>query len=234
MNYPADYDMPNFPAGKKIFSARLAGIVVMILFLMIFFALGLLFWAQKSVQVQPFLVSINSLTGQWKTIDNNDEKSINITVAQSMQESVLTKFVQYWFWVSDSDIVNSARWRECDRKIDCGLEVEKKGIDIEGDCAIYCLVGNDLYKKFVENVLPTYQSVILNNNVWQTDLHSLILTPIGNINNAGGIWQVQFTVLQNGQKPLRILGYANVANNYDAYQKTLGYHVTKFNAYKIN
>ena len=234
MNYPADFDTPTFPAGKKIISSRLMGIVIMILFLLMLFACGMLFWAQKSIKTHPFLVSVDNITGQWSIVGYNHQDIKNMTAAQSMQESVLTRFVQYWFWISSSDIVNSARWRKCNRTTDCGLETEKKGIDVEGDCAIYCLTNDSLYDNFTENMLPLYKNIANNNSVWQVDMQSIILTPISPVDINGGTWQVQATVYQNGGNPVEILGYAKISLSNKEYQKTLGYYISKFNAYKMN
>lgn len=234
MNYPADFDTPTFPAGRKIVSSRVMGIVVMILFLLILFTCATLFWAQKSVKTHPFLVSVDNITGQWSIVGHNHEDTKNMSAAQSMQESVLTRFVQYWFWISSSDIVNSARWRECNRANDCGLETEKKGIDVEGDCAIYCLTNDFVYNTFKENMLPIYKNIANTKSVWHVDMQSVVLMPISTINTNGGTWQIQAIVYENGQKPVEILAYATVGLSKNEYQKTLGYYVSKFNAYKMN
>lgn len=234
MNYPADFDSPTFPAGRKVVSSRIMGIVIMVVFLLIMITTGLLIWAQQSIKTHPFLVSINDITGQWTIVGHDHEQMVTLSAAQSMQESVLTRFIQYWFWISASDIANSARWRECDLVSDCGLATEKKGIDIEGDCAIYCLTGNGLYSEFSQKVLPNYQIIKDQGNTWMVDESTLVLTPIGTIGNNGGVWQVRVTVYQNDRDAIEVLGYARIGHTKGEYQKNLGYHVVEFNAYKMN
>lgn len=234
MNYPADFDTPTFPAGRKIVSSRMMGIFVMLIFLLIGFTVAALFWAQQSVKMHPFLISVDEITGQWNIVGDDNKKIVDLSAAQLMQESALTRFVQYWFWISNSDIVNNARWRKCNLTNDCGLGTEKKGIDIEGDCAIFCLTGNELYSNFSEQVLPKYQAIANEGNIWRVDMQSVQLKPLGNINTNGGNWQVRATVYQNEQTPVEILGYARIAKSKNAYQKTLGYYVDKFDAYKMN
>lgn len=234
MNYPADFDTPTFPAGRSIVSARIVGIVIMVVFFLIMITTGMFVWTQGSIKIHPFLVSVNNITGQWSIVGHDHEQMTRISVAQSLQESALTKFVQYWFWVSASDIANSARWRECDMVSDCGLGVEKKGIDIEGDCAIYCLAGADLYSEFTEKILPTYNMLKMDGNTWMADMGSLVLTPIDSITTGGGVWQVSVNILQNNQDTIKILGYAYVEKSDNKYQKNLGYYIKKFNAYKLN
>lgn len=234
MNYPADFDSPTFPAGRSIASARVVGIVIMVVFFLIMVTTGMFIWAQKSIRIHPFLVSVNNITGQWDIVGHDHEQITQIPVAQSLQESALTKFVQYWFWASASDIANSARWRECDMASDCGLGIEKKGIDIEGDCAIYCLTGDDLYSGFMERILPEYNRLKTDGNTWMADMDSLVLTPIDSITPGGGVWQVRVNVIQNEQDTIQILGYAYIEKANDKYQKNLGYYIKKFNAYKLN
>ena len=101
MKYPDDFDTPTFPAGKQISASRAVSIAVMVVFLLILFACGLLLWVQKSVHVHPFLVSINEITGQWEIVGHQHTDVKQMTTVQTLQESVIGKFLEYHFFVTD-------------------------------------------------------------------------------------------------------------------------------------
>jgi hypothetical protein len=234
VNYPSDFDVPTFPAGRKIVSSRLMGIVSMLMFVLTLLTCGLILWSQKSIREQPFLVFVNRITGQWNVVEQQDNDIVDRTAAQLMQEALLTRFVEYWFWVSSSSEVNNARWKSCNRSVDCDFNAEKSGIDIDGVCALYCMAGDDLYNAFTQNVLPLYQELTHTHTTWQINPDTLKLFPLTNVNENGGMWQVLIQVSQNGKKPMNILGYARIEKSNIGFNKTLGYYVSKFYTYKMD
>lgn len=232
MEYPAGFDTPTFPAGSRVAATRVVAIAIMTVFFLIVCACGLLLWAQRAATIHPFLVSIDNVTGQWMVVGHNHGRVREITTSQSLQESVIGKFIQYWFWISASDNVNAALWRSCDRDIQCNPE-NKTGIDTE-ECAIFCMAGEDIYSRFITSVVPDYQSRVVNGETWLLDMASIKTTPIGTIQDAGGMWQVRATVYSNKSGPIDILAYVRVSQNATLFPQTMGYYISDFNAYKIN
>lgn len=232
MEYPSGFNTPTFPAGSRLAATRLVAIATMVVFVLIVVMCGLLLWTQRAATVHPFLVSIDNITGQWAVVGHNHGRVREITTAQSLQESVIGKFIQYWFWVSASDNVNAALWRSCDREKQCNPE-NKTGIDTE-ECAIYCMAGEDIYSRFVASVVPDYQSRVVNGETWLVDMASIKTTPIGAIQDTGGMWQVRASVYSNKSGAIKILAYVRLARDAAQFPQTMGYYVSDFNAYKIN
>lgn len=228
MKYPDDFDTPTFSAGRHLASSRWVATSIMIVFLSIIFACGILLWAQNSVRVHPFLVSINNITGQWNLVGHHHDNYISRAATYTLQESVVGRFVKYWFLISDNDTINETLWRSCDRQTECSPKVNS---DLISDtCAIYCLAADELYSSFTTNVVPQYQQNVVMNDVWVIRPNSLQITPIGET----GIWQVRVDVLSSlNPEPIKIIAYANVARNTELYPRTLGYYVADFNAYRI-
>lgn len=252
MRYPEDFDTSSFPAGKQISVSRAIGIAIMIVFLLIIFACGFLLWVQKSAHIHPFLVSINNVTGQWQIVGHQHHGIKEITTTQALQESVIGKFLEYRFWVTDDTIFNENIWALCDRRIDCNPEnkkglapetCEEMGLDIDTcatidmkteTCSLFCLSGDGLFSNFVSNIIPTYKEFAHSGETWIPDMSSVQMLPIGPITGMGGVWQIRMTIKSKLYGPIQILAYANILNSLELYPKTLGYYVADFNAYKIN
>lgn len=233
MQYPDEFDVPAFPAGKRIAVSRAMGVAVMTVFLLIVFACGMLLWAQRSVQVHPFLVSINNITGQWDIVGHHHHEVPEMPATRMLQESLLGNYVQYWFQIRDDEVVNAAIWQSCDRQTHCNPE-RKTGIDTNA-CTIYCMSGDNVYNNFVAAVVPDYQLRFARGELWQIDLPSLNTMPVGQITENGGYWQIKVKLYSNkNMNPMNVLAYARVARNMDAYPKTMGYYVAEFNAYRID
>lgn len=252
MRYPDDFDTSSFPAGKQISVSRVVGIAIMLVFLLIIFACGVLLWAQRSAHIHPFLVSINNITGQWQVVGHQHHDVKEITTTQALQESVIGKFLEYRFWITDDAIFNENIWALCDRKTDCnpenkkglapqictemGLDAETcKTVDMKTEtCSLYCLSGDGLFSDFVSDVIPIYQEYALMGDTWVPDMSSVHMLPMGDVTEMGGTWQIRMTIKSILYGPIQILAYANILNSLEMYPKTLGYYVADFNAYKIN
>ena len=231
MRYPDDFDTPTFPAGKRIAVTRVIASVLMVVFLLIIFTCGVLLWARNSVQDHPFLVSINEITGQWKIVGHNHEKQLEMSTIQTLQESVLTKFMQAWFMLTSSDEVNNALWQQCDRQTECNIN---DNADVNSKkCTVYCLAGDTAYAAFITDVLPDYRIRAMVGEMLTLDLSSVELAPIRAITENGSAWQIRARIVSNINPPIEILGYATVAKNSESYHKTLGYYVEKFDVYRI-
>ncbi len=232
MNYPDDFNTPTFPAGPRIASVRGLAIAIMVVFALIFCACGLLLWAQRSVRVHPFLISINNITGQWDIVGHNHGAVREMSTTRALQESVLGKFIQNWFWISDNATVNDVLWRPCKRENDCMPE-NNTGIDT-GACALYCVSGADVFADFLSDVVPNYRLRAASGETWNVDTASIQMLPMGDIVDAGGTWQIRATIYSNMSAPIAVLAYVQVSRNADAYPQTLGYYVSEFNAYRMN
>lgn len=232
MKYPDEFETPTFPAGKQIAVTRVMSVAVMSVFLLILFACGLLLWAQKSVHVHPFLVSINQITGQWQIVGHQHTDVKEMTTVQTLQESVIGKFLEYHFFVTEDENFNANIWQTCDRKTDCNPST-KTGLGSE-TCVLYCLSSDEEHTQFVTNTIPLYQTMVVNGERWALDIKSVEMTPVSEIAATGGIWQIRATIDSNLFGEIKILAYANVSQNMELYPQTLGYYVAEFNAYKIN
>ena len=122
MRYPDEFNIPTFPAGPRIASSRTLSIAIMTVFFLILCSCGLLLWVQRSVHVHPFLVSINGITGNWEIIGHQHGAMREMSTTQTLQESVIGKFIRNWFWIADNTDLNTARWNKCDRAADCTPE----------------------------------------------------------------------------------------------------------------
>ena len=232
MDYPGGFETPTFPAGRHIASTRLVAVVTMVVFFLIILTCGFLVWAQRSVRVHPFLVSVNQLTGAWTVVGHHHGDMPEITTSQSLQESVLAKFVQHWFWISSSESVNTAMWQSCDRSTQCNPS-DKTGIDTES-CSVYCITSENVYSDFIENVVPGYQTRVSNGETWLVDGASLMFSSLGPVSANGGSWLVRAVVYSSTTGPIDVMGYATVSRDLQSYPQTLGYYVSQFNAYKMN
>ena len=231
VKYPDDFDTPSFPAGRPVAVSRMVSVAVMIVFLLIAFTCAMLFWTQRSVQVHPFLVSINPITSQWEIVGHHHKETAEISAARALQESVIGKFMRNWFWIVNDEDINSARWKSCDRITECA---PNSVTDVLADeCAIYCISSEEMYLHFVEQIVPNYQTRIMNGENWELDMSSLQITPVGAVNAAGGMWQIRANIISNISGIITILAYAQVGYEKDEYAKTMGYYVKDFNAYKI-
>lgn len=212
--------------------SRVAGVAILIAFLLILVTCGLLLWTQKSARVHPFLVSINQITGQWEVVGHQHGNLREITTTQALQEAVIGDFVRNWFLVTDDADVNERSWQSCDRVAQCNPK-NKTGVDTNL-CAVYCISSDELYNKFSTDVIPGYRARMQIGETLITNMPSLKITPIGEVFENGGMWLVRFSLRSNKNQNINVLGYAKIARNMEAYPKTLGYYMADFNAYNIN
>lgn len=233
MEYPDDFETPAFPAGKPVNSTRLVSIATMVVFLLTIIACGMLLWIQQSVKVHPFLVSINNITGQWEIVGHEHESVRRVPTKRSLQESVIGKFLRSWFFVSNIQSVRDAAWKSCERATGCGSDYGND--DSAMSCALYCVSSDTLYEKFISGVVPGYMTRIDSGEVWTLISSTIQISPIGEITDAGGTWQIRAQIKSNlSDVPIDILAYAVVYRASDKYPQTLGYYIEDFNAYKMN
>lgn len=233
MEYPSDFDTPTFPAGKRIAVSRFMAIGISVAFLLIIFLCGILFWVSKSKSIDPFIVTTDNITGQWVVIGHSHGNApIEYSARRALQESVVGTFVTNWLSISDDETVNEALWKTCDRTKDCiGENTPAYG---NKECAIFCTSGEDLFSRFVYDVIPVYQTRVANGEKIVIDKASIQITPVGTISDNGGTWQISLTAQSNLSGDTDIIAFAKVARSTISYPKTMGYYVADLNAYKVN
>lgn len=233
MDYPSNFNTPAFPAGPRIAVSRFMAIASCVLFLLIVFMCAILLWATRSQSIDPFIVSIDSLTGQWTVVGHSHgNKPIEYPVLWSMQQSVVGNFTVNWFTISENLEENEAIWQTCERMTDCGME-SKIAYD-DKTCALFCNAGDGLFSRFIYDVIPDYQNRVSNGEHWVLDKTEIQIEPAGEIKEVGGTWKIYATVYSNISGNIEVVAFAKVARNLTSYPKTLGYYVADFNAYKIN
>ena len=227
MNYPDDFNVPTFAAGKSIAVSRAMGIGIMAGFLLIIFLCGLLIWTIRSVRVDPYILSTGGINDEWQIITPGGERpEIQMTADQAFQESVVWKFVQDWFTISTNNDINENLWDASCSRADCDTS------DASTPCKIQCATSDNLFIRFQEQVLPTYEKIADNKQQWMPIVESIRITPVGNISSAGGTWRVQMMVNAIDEN-MGIMAYAKVAQNKKSYPKTMGYYIADFNAYRM-
>lgn len=232
MNYPSDFDAPAFPAGRSIAISRFMAIASCVMFLLVIFMCALLLWAVRSQRVDPFIVSINNITGQWTTLDHSHKNGpIEYTALESLQQSVLGNFVANWFTISGDDAANERMWKTCERRDDYGINATRPYGDTT--CALYCASGGELFARLIKDIVPGYQLRVANGERWMVDKAQIQMQPAGEINENGGTWRVLATIQSNINGDMTVIGFAKIVRNIDSYPLTLGYYVADFNAYKI-
>ncbi|MBR4891807.1 MAG: hypothetical protein IKZ34_01315 [Alphaproteobacteria bacterium] len=152
---------------------------------------------------------------------------------QTLQESLIGRFLMYRFFVTEDEQFNATIWQACTREVHCNPEKET---NLNGDepCALFCLSGDATHKNFVENIMPIYQQQVRMGETWALDVNSVEMLPIDTVSANGGTWQIRATINSNLFGPIQILAYAQIARNLNLYPQTLGYYIKSFNAYKIS
>ena len=232
MDYPDGFNTPTFPAGPRIAVSRVVGIAIMVVFLLILCACGLLLWTQRSVRVHPFLVSVNNITGQWEIVGHNHSVVREITTDRALQEATIGRFMRYWFLITANPAFNDSLWTECKRESDCNPDF-KTGIET-ARCGLYCLSGANAFSAFLSDVVPSYRLRAAQGETWMLNASSLQFLPLESADKNAPAWQVSGTITSNISGPINILAYVKIGRDMDLYPQTMGYFVSEFNAYKMD
>ena len=233
MDYPNYFNTPAFPAGPRIAISRFMAIASCVVFVVIIFVCILLLWAVRSQRVDPFIVSVNSFTGQWAVVGHSHGNGpMEYPAIQSIQQSVIAEFAENWFTISEQTDINEALWKTCNRTDDCGMNNDLAYDD--PSCALFCKSGEELFSRFIYDVVPNYQERVAAGEYWFVDKTQFQIEPAGQISDNGGTWRILATVQSNISGNINIIAFAKVARNIEIYPQTLGYYVADFNAYKIN
>ena len=229
MNYPDDFNVPTFAAGKSIAVSRAMGIGIMSGFLLIIFLCGILVWTLRSQRVEPYILSVGGINDQWQIISSgeNERPKIEMTAQQVVQESLVWKFVQDWFTISNEPDTNATMWNTNCQRTDCDTS------DTSIPCRLYCSSSENLFSRFKTDTLPTYEKYASSGEYWAPMPDSIIISPAGDVNTDGGTWRIQMTVMTTGMGTMHVLAYVKVAKDIKSYPKTMGYYIADFNSYRI-
>ena len=228
MSYPDDFNVPTFTAGKSIAVSRMAGIGIMSGFLIIIFLCGILIWTMHSVRVEPYILTTGGINDQWNVVTaGNARPRLEMTRYQVVQQSLVWKFVQNWFSISTDVDANLALWDASCQRNECNVSDTATT-----SCTIYCTTSDDLFRRFKEDVLPTYQDLAEKKSFWSPIIDSIHITPVGRVTDAGGTWRIKMSVATPDGN-MNIMAYAKVVKSKLFYPATLGYYISDFNAYRI-
>lgn len=226
MNYPDNFETPAFPAGARIAVSRVAAIWVSVVFLLVLFVCGVLVWSTRSQRVHPFLVAVNETPNEWRIVGHDHGKR-TLTYVRALQESVVGKFTELRFHISGDERTNDMMWTPCDVATDCATSGT-------GRCRLFCAGGEDVFSKFHDYVLPDYRARADAGERWSVDMETIRISPVGQIQENGGVWRVRVTIISNLTAPINVIAYARVARDIKKYPRTLGYYVMDFNAYRMD
>jgi hypothetical protein len=216
LDYPADFETPAFPAGKKLALSRVFSIGILAALPILIFLCALLVWTARSQRLSPIIIAPDwTIVG--RAADRTDRDMI-------MQESVALNFARAWFEVSQSADNNEANW--------CRVLRDECNADEARPCTIYCAAGEDLYDVFLRDVLPDYRVRARDGKILRLLESSATATPEPGTDKNGGIWKLRARVTDGGA-PFEILAFVKIAKNAKHYPTTLGYYVADFNSYRM-
>ena len=229
MDYPNDFNIKSFPAGKTIAFSRSVSIWISIAFFLIVALCGFLLLGIHFKSNYPFLISIDPFTDEWTVITypgKNEKESIK--QSQIVQEKLVSDFVTNWFTISGNANNNESRWRSCEIE-ECSDSIQFNPDNIE--CAISCKSDEFLFEEFSENVLPEYRAYADASGKWK--VNGMLITPPNTSDKNSGTWQVYTTIYPTSGAPFNVLVFLTLGQDQDKYPATLGYHVKTFNSYRI-
>ena len=234
LDYPEDFDTSAFPAGRRIAVSRTAGIWIAVSLFSILvcgIALPLVSMYQK---VEPVVIYVDATHGTWEmiqdTVDTVPRKEL--PYYQMLQSSLVGVFAEKWFSISGTTSQNDLMWMRCNRATDCTGRMVNTLRDT-GGCDLFCMSGDDLYKKFESTVAPLYEIAVSYGEVWRVNTRDISIEPYGDITTKSGNWVVHMRVRRvNQNSDFGVVAFVRVERNEKLYPQTLGYYIADFNAYK--
>lgn len=227
MDYPNDFNIPSFPAGKTIALTRAIAIWILIVFFLIVSACGLILFYHKAKTNYPFLISVDPFTDDWTVIAYPHETQKPKEQYEIIQEKLVNDFVINWFTISSNQQINESRWKKCS-VAECADLRQFNPTNI--DCAVSCKSSDVLFQEFSKKVLPQYMAMIERaGETW--DIKKNIL-PIMVSENASK-WQVHITIKSKTMGIFNVLAFIDIERDINLYPATFGYYVTQFNSYRV-
>ena len=229
MEYPADFDTTGFPAGKVLATNRIIAVLIILLVVLIAVTCGILLWSHRSLKNHPFMVSVDSATGQWTIVGHQHGDYKTIKSEGLVIHSVIAHFIKYRFSISVDMTVNDMVWQQCDLDTDCSLAAHQDNSIINPDkCGLYCTTDAAVFDDFTAKVVPVYRQYALAHDERTVDLSAIRFKHLG-----GGVFQVQFVINSTLYGEMDILGFAKIERDTSHYPYNLGYYVSDFTAYRI-
>ena len=228
MDYPNDFNIKSFPAGKTIAFSRSVSIWISIVFFLIVAMCGFLLLGIHFKSNYPFLISIDPYTDEWSVITypgKHEKESIN--QYQIVQEKLVRDFITDWFTISGDMATNEKRWAQCEIE-DCAKDDQFNPDNIK--CAIYCKSDISVFEEFTKNVLPDYRAYANASGKWT--VARMLITP-NVVNKTSGTWQVITTVQPDMNIAFDVLTFITIEQDQEKYPATLGYYIKTFNSYRI-
>jgi len=228
LDYPNDFDIKSFPAGRTIALSRTVSIWISIVFFLIVAMCGFMLLGIHYKQNYPFLISVDPFTNEWDVVayPGKNKKEI-IPQYQIVQEKLVRDFVTNWFTISGDSSVDASRWQACEVE-ECSATEQFNPDNI--NCAISCKSAESVFEEFTKNVLPDYRSYAQSSGKWSVE--RMLITP-NEVKQASGTWQVVVSIQPSMSAPFDALVFITIEQDQNKYPATLGYYITTFNSYRI-
>lgn len=230
MDYPNDFNVPAFPAGKTVALARSVSIWISIVFFLIVTACGFLLLDIHFRKNFPFLISINPITEDWTVMAYPEEKEKPIPQHEYIQEKLVHDFVKDWFTISDDENINKDIWAQCS-KDECKSPLQFNPMN--KFCAIACKSAHAVFEDFEKKVIPNYQARITQaGEKWSILPRRILINKIFTSEKSSK-WQVYTAIHSSLQGDFDVLIFIDVERDADLYPATFGYYINQFNSYRI-
>ncbi len=229
MDYPDNFKTSAFTAGSKIAISRAMAIGTLVVFFISVYICGLIIWSHSSKNVSPYLISTNPDTGVWSVVAKQDNK-IERDIYYTVQESLVANTIKNWFTVGPDIDENAIAWEKCDADYCAGDENFLYGTR---KCAISCSVSDDVYFNFSDTVLPHYNQLEKNGEMWTINPETLDIIRTSEISSKGGNWLARGTVVSNTGREFYVRVFVNIRRAPLNYPQTMGFYVSDFNAYRV-
>ena len=227
MDYPNKFNTPIFPEARRIAFSRVAAIWYFVLFFLILSLSGILIWTTHSLRLAPYIITINSDTGEWTVITETPVRVAPVSATITMQEFVVYNFARNWFSISASASANDINWCECDR-VRCARATpsgERPG------CFLCCNSDATLHRNFLTNIVPDFRARYAMGET--QELGGPIVIDKIRVNDNGGLWRMRATLQSSIAQPRQLEIYIRVARNMNLHPGTLGYFVSEIFAFNV-
>ena len=238
MDYPNDFNVPTFSAGKTVALTRSVSVWISIVFFLIIVACGFLLLGRHLRKNVPFLISVDPITDEWTVIAYPHEEK-KVQQYQYIQEKLVKDFVKDWFTISDNQSVNEEIWKRCSKE-ECGCSIDDCDMPqqfnpLNKTCALSCKSSDAVFEDFSIRVLKDYKERIKQaGETWTVPKKGILITP-NIVTENFSRWQVFVTVVSSVSGKFNALVFVDVNqdNSVDYYSSTFGYYIEQFNAYRI-
>ena len=230
MDYPNNFDIPSFPAGKSIALSRRVCIWISIVCFLIFCACGFILLGIHLKKNYPFLISINPFTNTWTVVAYPEKRQKDkLEQYQVIQKNLVHDFMTNWFTISGNKQTNELRWMSCSVD-ECGADDQFIPENVK--CAISCKSDDSVFEEFEKKVLPEYRARITEKNERWT-IVKMEEVP-HSVTQNGSTWQVYTTINSTVNGQFDVLAFIKVSREHGIYPSTLGYYIESFNSYRIS